>query len=404
MKESKIFKNRDALSPHFVPNNLLFRDKQINGIANALTPSLRGDRGRNLFIYGKTGTGKTSCMRYVIDKIKAVPGVKAQVNYINCRIYNSRYRILQKIMSDYMPTYAKHGYGVVDLYNKMISWIEEDGKILVPVLDEIDVVRDLDDMVYTLTRANSDIKSGGIVIVGISNKISFKDDLDPRSLSTLYETELVFPPYNSTELSEILKQRAAIGLRDGVIDSASINLLAAISAKDSGDARIALKMLAKAAEMAEERGDTKVNSRDIDNASRSTEDEVAYELVSTLPEHQKLVIYAISLLVLNGSRYKRLMDGGDGTYLISGDVYDKYVAIVNSLSKEPKSTRWYRKFVADLEMQALISTVESGKGIRGHTKLIKLLYSPAKIKETIEQGLFKEMEAEGRQEAADIPG
>ena len=74
-------------------------------------------------------------------------------------------------------------------------------KILVVVLDEIDVVKDLDDLIYTLTRANSDMKSGGITIVGVSNKVSFKEDLDPRSLSTLYENELVFPPYNSNELS-----------------------------------------------------------------------------------------------------------------------------------------------------------------------------------------------------------
>ena len=79
----------------------------------------------------------------------------------------------------------------------MINWMEEDAKILVVVLDEIDSVRDLDDLIYNLTRANSDIKAGGITIVGISNKISFKEDLDPRSLSTLYENEVVFPPYNS---------------------------------------------------------------------------------------------------------------------------------------------------------------------------------------------------------------
>ena len=41
-----------------------------------------------------------------------------------------------------------------------------------------------------------------------------------------------------------------------------------------------------------------------------------------------------------------------------------------------------------MELQGLIATYESGKGIRGHTKLVKLLFSPEKIKETIETSLF----------------
>ena len=394
LKESNIFANRDALSPHYMPNNLLFREKQIDGIVKYLTPSLRGERGRNLFIYGKTGTGKTSCMKYVIEKIKEVPTIKAKISYINCRIYNSRYRVLSKIVTDHLPSYAKRGYGIVDIYEKIINWIEEDGKILIVVLDEIDVVKDLDDLIYTLTRANSDIKNGGVTIVGISNKISFKEELDPRSISTLYENELVFPPYNSTELAAILKQRAEISFKPGVIDDASINLAAAIAAKESGDARLALKILSKAGEIAEEKGLSKVTAKEINEAAKSADEEVAYELVGTLPEHQKLVLYAISLLTMQGSKYKKLTDDTE-SYLFSGEVYDKYVAICGSLGKEPKSARWYRNYIQDLEMQGLITTYESGKGIRGHTKLIKLSYSPERIKNIIEKEFFKESEAEG---------
>jgi hypothetical protein len=36
---------------------------------------------------------------------------------------------------------------------------------------------------------------------------------------------------------------------------------------------------------------------------------------------------------------------------------------------------------------------ESGKGIRGHTKLIKLMYSPTRTKEVLEGELFGKAEA-----------
>ena len=187
------------------------------------------------------------------------------------------------------------------------------------VLDELDIVRDLDDLLYTLTRSNSDIKSGGVTLIGVSNKISFKEALDPRSLSTLYENEFVFPPYNSSELAAIIKDRIDYGFKPNVVDPACINLAAAIAAKDSGDARLALKIITRAGELSEEKGLVLVTTNEVTEAAKYAEEEIAYEVINTLPEHQKLIVYAIALLSLQGSRYKRLSDSGD-VYLFSSQV------------------------------------------------------------------------------------
>ncbi|MGH2639071.1 MAG: cell division control protein Cdc6, partial [Rhabdochlamydiaceae bacterium] len=101
--ESRIFANREVLSPHYIPKKLIFREKEINNIERALAPSLKGERGRNLFVYGKTGTGKTSCSKYVIDEVNDIPNTRARISYINCKIYNSRYRVLNKIVGDHLP-------------------------------------------------------------------------------------------------------------------------------------------------------------------------------------------------------------------------------------------------------------------------------------------------------------
>ncbi len=391
LADSKIFARRDILSPHFLPKRLIARAKEINNIEKALAPSLKGDRGRNLFIYGKTGTGKTSCTKYVLDEVKAIPNSKAKISYVNCKIYNSRYRVLNKIVTDHLPTYAKRGYGTVDLYEKLTSWIEEDNKILVAILDEIDVVNDLDDLVYTLTRINSDIRAGGVTIIGVSNKVSFKDVLDPRSLSTLYETELVFPPYYAPELYEILKDRVAAAFRPGAVPDEVLHFIAATSAKEGGDARMALKILSKSGELAEAGELPAITIKEAEAATKSADNEIVYDLIGTLPEHHKLVLYSIALLTKGGGSYKKLTDGTD-TYLFSGEVYSRYKSIAESMSKEPKSERWYRKYISELEVQGLIMSFESGKGIRGHTKLIKLMYSPTKTKEVLEGELFGKKE------------
>ena len=40
-----------------------------------------------------------------------------------------------------------------------------------------------------------------------------------------------------------------------------------------------------------------------------------------------------------------------------------------------ETARWYREYLNDLEMLGLITTVESGRGMRGHTRLIRPGYS-----------------------------
>ncbi|MEM3883723.1 ORC1-type DNA replication protein [Candidatus Micrarchaeum sp.] len=385
--ESKIFAQREVLSPHYTPKKLILREKEINSIEKAIKPALEGEKGRNLFVYGRTGTGKTTCARYVISEIKDIPNTKARVSYVNCRMYNTRFRVLNKVIADHMPNYARRGYGIIDLYGKLTSWIEEDNKILVLVLDEIDMVKDLDDLVYTMTRINSEIRSGGVAMIGISNKVSFKEELDPRSLSALYESELVFPSYYSDELYEIVKDRAETGFKKGVVDEDILHFIAAAAAKEGGDARLSLKILSKSGELAEEHGRDKITMAEAEEAIKMAESEIVYELISSLPEHQKLVLYSIVLLAQSGGSYKKLTDGID-TYLFSGEVYNRYKSIAEGLKRVPKSERWYRNYISELEMQGLIASFDSSKGIRGHTKLIKLLYPTQKTRAVLEKNIF----------------
>ncbi|MCL4371810.1 AAA family ATPase [Candidatus Marsarchaeota archaeon] len=387
MKESKIFAKREVLSPHYTPEKLVFREREINSIERAIAPALKGERGRNLFIYGRTGTGKTTCTKYVINEIKEIPNTKAKVSYINCRLYNTRFRVFNKIIADHMPNYARRGYGTVDLYEKLTNWIEEDNKILMLALDEIDMIKDLDDLVYTMTRINSDIRYGGVALIGFRHKVSFKEELDPRSLSALYESELVFPPYYSDEIYAIIKDRAAAGFKRGVISDDILHFIAAAAAKEGGDARLSLKVLSKCGELAEESNADKITMEEAEKAAKIAESEIVYESISFLPEHQKLVLYSIVLLAQSGGSYKKLTDGID-TYLFSGEVYNRYKSIAESLKKAPKSERWYRNYISELETQGLIASFDSGRGIRGHTKLIKLLYPTQKTRSILEKDIF----------------
>jgi cell division control protein 6 len=388
LSRSSIFGDRNVLSPHYIPSTLPHREKEINIVMSAISPALKGEKPRSMFIYGKTGTGKTSCVKYVMERFEEMKSDKARMCYVNCRIYNTRYRVFHKLMKDNIPDYAKTGYGLSFFYEKMIDLLDSKAVNMVIVLDEVDMVRDLDDLIYTLTRSNDDLKVGGISIIGISNKLSFKERLDPRSKSTLYETEIVFPPYTSTQLRSILEQRVKLGFSEGVVDDSAINLAAAMAAQDNGDARYALKLIMRAGEIVDEEGAGIVSEKYVTAARKSVDEDVSIEAISTLPQHQQIVLYSIATLSMDGGRYSKLT-GNTDNYLLSGEVYETYLRDSRNFKKEARSARWYREYLNELEMLGLVTTVESGKGMRGHTRLIKLAYSPSKVKSIIEKNILE---------------
>jgi cell division control protein 6 len=381
---STVFINRDALSPHFLPERILHRENEIEKIMRAISPVFNGKKPRNIFIYGKTGTGKTSSVKYISRKFNEYASqhpTGAEINYVNCRIYNTRYKILQKVASDTVA-FAKNGFSPSVFYEKILKWVEEKNRFLILVLDEIDVVKDLDELIYTLTRSNDDLHGGGVSLIGISNNLDFKKHLDHRSKSALLETEIVFPPYKAEQLQSILNQRVELGFRERACDASAVNLSAAIAARDTGDARHALKLLLYAGEIADERKDRVVTEQHVELARRNVEEDIVVEAVSTLPEHQQVLLYTLSSLTLGGSKYSRLSDEKENVFM-SGELYEAYVDVCKQLKKEHRSARWCKEYLRELESLGLVQMTESGRGIRGHSTLVKISYSPEKIKKVV---------------------
>src|SRR5512136_3510102 len=107
LASNKIFKDREVLRHSYRPQILPHRKPQIEEIASILAPSLRNETPSNILIYGKTGTGKTACVRYVgseLEKASSKMGTKCQIVHLNCEVIDTQYRVLAQI--------AKNLYGM----------------------------------------------------------------------------------------------------------------------------------------------------------------------------------------------------------------------------------------------------------------------------------------------------
>ena len=384
-----IFLDRNLISPHYTPKVLPFRETYIEKISNILSQTLHGKKTDNLFLYGKTGAGKTAVTKHVVQQLLELASNKnlpVKGTYVNCRNHNSKYRVLIKIVKELYPEENFLGFSSAFVYEKLLDYAKK-GNQLVLILDEIDKIKDVDDLVYSLTRGNDELTIGGISLVGISNNLMFKDKLDPRTKSSLCEKELVFPPYNAAELSEILLQRSKIAFKPGTVEDSAINLAAAIAAQESGDARTAVMLLLRAGDLADRKEIEKVTDEDVKKAKSQVEEELIFNMISTLPEQQKLVIYAIAKLSLEKKPMQKITGETEKGVLFSGEIYEEYCRIAKRYKESVVSSRWYRQYINELEMYGLILLTASGKGIKGQTRLIKLGYSALKIRGLMEKEL-----------------
>ena len=65
-----LFKNEDALDGDFIPRNLPYRENQHHHVASVIKPLLMGRNGRNLFICGAPGIGKTAAVKWVLRELE----------------------------------------------------------------------------------------------------------------------------------------------------------------------------------------------------------------------------------------------------------------------------------------------------------------------------------------------
>lgn len=387
LQKETVFKDRNVLSPHYIPDTLPYREKEIEKIMKTLAPSLSNKDSNNLFLYGKTGTGKTSVSKHVVNKLVEVKDkydVTVDPVYVNCRIQDTKYQVILKMVGYCYPDKDFIGYSFAHLHDKLVDYINKTATNFIVMLDEIDKNKNIDDLVYTLTRINDEIKKGQLILIGITNRVNFKENLDSRSKSTLCEEEIVFPSYNADQLKEILRQRAEEGFKEEAIDKSAINLAAAMAAQESGDARRALILIQKAGDIADNNEADRITDKEVKEARESVEKEIVHETIDTLPEHEKILLYSIAQLTADGAHYEKLNGSTDEKTLMSGQVYNRYESLCEQRGKDPKTPRWCREYIDDLDMLGLVTTDISGKGVRGNTTLIKLAYPAEQVKSVLE--------------------
>jgi cell division control protein 6 len=360
-----IFENREVLRSTYTPDDLPHRSNQVNGLATILFPALRSETPSNILIYGKTGTGKTAVAKHVgreLERTGELQGVPCVVVYINCEVVDTQYRLLASIARHFGKEIPMTGWPTDQVYSELKSALDSDKRIAIIILDEVDkLVNKDDDVLYNLTRINSELKKAKASLIGITNRLNFTEYLDPRVKSSLGEEEIIFPPYDANQLRDILHQRAEMACKPGVLEEMVIPLCAAYAAQEHGDARRALDLLRVSGELAERTKSPKVQEMHVRQAQEKIEIDRVVEVVRTLPSQSKLILLSVVLLDHN-------VDGS----LTTGEAYNIYKQMCRIIGIEVLTQRRVTDLISELDMLGILNATVVSKGRYGRTKEISL--------------------------------
>ena len=379
-----ILKKRDVLHFTFIPETILHRDNELAKVTQALLPILKKSRPSNLLVYGKPGTGKTLVVKTILSKIQKrveKSDFPIKLVYTNAKDETTLYGLLvsfgRQLGLKTQKELPATGLSISGVFNRLLDIIQKNSTNAVFVIDEIDYLAELisktgKDILYNLTRANERLKSGSLTLIGISNDLTFKERLDPRVLSSLSEEEIVFTNYTMEQIKEILLDRIKTAFIQGTVETAAINLCAAMAGQEHGDARRAIDLLRVAGELAEREQSETVKEDHIRRASQKMEEDKETTALNSYPLHEKLLIIAV------------MRAKGSST----GEIYQAYKGLCKAIRQKEITQRRVTQILGDIELSGLITGKIIHQGMHGRTKKYNLTIHPDVIKKALKDDLI----------------
>lgn len=302
-KGGNIFRNEDALDPEWVPKVLPYRGMQQKVIADCIKLLLQNRNGRNIFVYGTPGIGKTAATRWVLRDLEEHTD-DVYIFYINCWQKNTTYKILLEICDQLGYKFVQNK-NTEELFKIAQNIINK--KTAVFVFDEIDKMEDTD-LLYSILN---DIYKKTLIM--LTNYPDWLIKIEDRIRSRLMPEKLEFKPYDTKEAEGILLERMEYAF---IPDKWEKDALAMIVGKtvEAGDIRVGLHLLKEAGRVAEDEMSEKVKNEHVRKAV-GTLSGFHTKTTDDLDEESKQILDLVQGQNKIGDLYKEYQDnGGKSTY------------------------------------------------------------------------------------------
>ena len=344
--------------------NKNIREKQLSRIISHLAPILDGAHPPSALIYGPTGSGKTVSLIHVLStfaKVAERHNIKFDYRYIDLTSPKTYVGALNEVAIALNSTNRKYRKGIPVEYMqaRIKNAITAHQGFLALLIDEADNIRPNPDAFLTYLAKTLPRKvSCRLILILLTNRLDWEKTLDPRILSFLKKTDIIFEPYDALDLVEILKLRAEKALRKDRVEPAALKKVAAYASRETGDARKAVELLAKAVKVAEE-STGYLREKEVDIAESRLEVDKSEELINALATQQRFALQACY------SIFKK------GTVKVStGQAYEVYKSICSAERCRALTQRRFCDIISFLDLYGLINARVVSMGRYGKTREI----------------------------------
>jgi cell division control protein 6 len=387
----RIFKNEAALTPEYIPSKLPYREEQLKELETYFSGFLEnpGSMYPKVILIGRPGSGKTVTSRkfgnYVMQSSKVVRYV-----HVSCFLNRTLISVLKDVGLQLNIPVPKRGFSTEEMLKILLDVVKEKNIYAIITLDDVFhlVNNSGPHALGTLIRLGEEYVSRGdkyrFGIVLISQDLTFRDQLDRSSQSSLGNAIIRFEPYTKDQIFEILLSRAQEALMDGAYDEEILEMIADVAGVDEwqsndhrGDARYAIDILWRSAKIAEMRGSDRILPEHVREAIKNTLRGIRSEELRMLPLHEKIFLLAI---------VRSLMKNPNSPYIPFGTAENEYQILCEQYNEEPRKHTQLWEYLKDLNMKGFVETRTSSRGMRGRTTLISI---PSEPLATLEEELRK---------------
>jgi cell division control protein 6 len=387
-KENLLFANKMFLDNLTLPSEIIGRERKAKELVRFLLGYKQGLVVPFVCVYGRSGSGKSTIVKFVCENLD---DEDISYAFVNLRKARTVFGCANLILTELGQPTLKSAQGINTAIEQISNAIEQrlssnnkknnndnsdnnTAKLFVLVLDEFDVLLydkrgKPSDFIYKLLVMEEKLREKGFLmcIVAISNNVMSDYEIDDRVRSRIGSSEVFFEPYTEQGVLAILKDRAAKAFSQPV-DYEIMQYCADQSSKEHGDARRAIDLLRVAAEIAGKRGGEKISKMHIDAAlARLQRDRVSTTL-SSASYHLKLAAVALA----------RISYLTQEVWHSTSTVYNQYRLILEEGTK-PLTYRRIAELLTELENMGFVISHTSSKGRKGYGTQYKLVVPPEAI-------------------------
>lgn len=256
-----LFRDTVFLGYDFQPKVLEARENEQQRFAVAIRPLLQGHNGRNLFVSGEPGVGKSTACKHVLRELEEETDEVVPI-YINCWKENTTYKIYYRICEilGYKFIQSKK---TTELFGLIAQKLNKRAAVF--VFDEIDKLEDTD-FLYTILE---DIYRKAIFL--ITNYRDSYSEMDMRIRSRLNPEFLYFRAYNEQEVGAILRARREYSFVPGCWEEDAFKEIVE-KCCEVHDIRVGLYLMREAGSAAEDKGSRKITLEHVGEAIRKVDD------------------------------------------------------------------------------------------------------------------------------------